>query len=64
MTNARVTKIIDEVYAQREEILTAFVAKYGCGPEEAVQVFQACPEGFRFWVEKRISSDHALEPGL
>jgi hypothetical protein len=52
------------VTAQREEILRAFVAKYGCGPEEAIQVFQAGPTGFKFWVEKQTSPDHHLEPGL
>lgn len=31
-------KIIAGVMDQREEILRAFVAKYGCGPEDVVQI--------------------------
>lgn len=33
-----VDKVVDGVVAQREEILRAFVAKYGFQPDEAVQV--------------------------
>ena len=35
-----VRKKIDEIYANREEILTAFIAKYGCHPDEIEQVCQ------------------------
>lgn len=44
-------KLIQKILAQREEILTAFVAKYGCGPEEAVQVQRQTDDGMRWWVE-------------
>jgi hypothetical protein len=44
--------LLQRIYAQREEILTAFVAKYGCGPEEAVQVQRMTPDGMRWWVER------------
>lgn len=32
-----IKSITDKIYEQREEIITAFIAKYGCGPEEIVQ---------------------------
>jgi hypothetical protein len=34
LTGARVPELLRQIYEQREEILTAFVAKYGCGPDE------------------------------
>ena len=48
----KVKERLQQIYAQREEILTAFVAKYGCGPEEAVQVQRQTPDGMRWWVER------------
>jgi hypothetical protein len=41
-------KMIDGIMAQREEILRAFVAKYGAEPDEIVQVCQ----GERWWIER------------
>ena len=40
---------VNEVAKMREEILTAFVAKHGFQPEEAVQV----SNGMHWWVEKK-----------
>lgn len=49
----RIRKIMDEIFAQREEILRAFIAKYGCGPEEVEQVVANTPEGSKWFVRKR-----------
>lgn len=47
-------KYVEEILANREEILRAFIAKYGCEPDEVVQVWQ----NEKWWVEKRkINSD-------
>lgn len=48
---------IRDVSANREEILRAFVAKYGFEPDEAVQVQQ----GGKWWVEKRVPNMTAEE---
>ena len=44
------------VHEQREEILRAFVAKYQCQPDDAVQAMQTTVEGdrhvTRYWIEK------------
>lgn len=45
--------IIHEILTQREEILRAFVAKYGFDPDEAVQVVQMDGPKQLFWVERR-----------
>lgn len=45
---------------QRDDILEAFVAKYGFGPEEAVQIEQKTEKGTMFHVVK-IHPDHAQE---
>ena len=44
---------IKELYATREEILKAFIAKYGCGPEEVTQIIQNTLEGTKWWVEMK-----------
>ena len=41
------------VMAQREEVLRAFIAKYGCHPDEVTQVVQNTMDGCVWHVEKR-----------
>jgi hypothetical protein len=51
---AAARRAIESCMAQREEILTAFVAKYGFQPEEAIQVEQRQLDGCSYWwVERR-----------
>lgn len=38
-----------EIMDQREEILFAFVAKYGCGPDELIQIEQRMNDGSTKW---------------
>jgi hypothetical protein len=46
--------IIRKVLEQRDEITRAFVAKYGCSADEAVQVQEPTPDGgMRWYVERR-----------
>src|SRR5438105_12963433 len=44
---ARAKEQYQEVEAQREEIMTAFVAKYGFEPDDVVQLYGKTPEGFQ-----------------
>jgi hypothetical protein len=53
LTGARVPELLRQISEQREEILTAFVAKYGCGPDECEQVVQRSPDGEKYWVRLR-----------
>lgn len=46
-------KAYNGIMAQRAEVLAAFVAKYGCGPDEVVQVERHTGTGTRWWVERR-----------
>jgi hypothetical protein len=46
----------EAIAAQREEILTAFVAKHGYHPEQAVQVVRQLPGGMRWHIEPRMDS--------
>ena len=51
-----VRKIQIEILAQREEILTAFIAKYGANPEDVIQVinYSRLNEGVISWhIERR-----------
>jgi hypothetical protein len=41
----------EEVNKQREEILKAFVAKYGCEPDQIVQYEQITGRGVKWWFE-------------
>ena len=40
---------LEKVSVQREEILTAFFAKYGCEPDEIVQLELRYPNGDITW---------------
>jgi len=40
---------VKEIMDQREEILTAFIAKYGYEPDEVVQIETVRPDGTRTW---------------
>lgn len=49
---------LKQAMAQREEILLAFVAKYGCHPDEIQQVELKYPDGKITWhVEKKVKLD-------
>jgi len=41
-----------KIIEQREEILSAFIAKYGCQPDEIVQVEQHTANGVRWYLVK------------
>jgi len=51
--------IIKAILRQREEIITAFIAKYGCGPEECYQTEQIMhnPLTHRWFVERKKSAE-------
>lgn len=48
---------IEAILAQREEILAAFVAKYGFDPDRAVQIEEDTPEGKRWYVRRRTDAE-------
>jgi hypothetical protein len=49
-------RAIESCLAQREEVLSAFIAKHGFHPEDAVQVEQRQPDGTSTWMIKRRST--------
>lgn len=48
-----IQEALERVRAQREEILEAFLAKYGCQPDEIVQIEKRTENGWRWWVERQ-----------
>jgi len=48
---------LKKIYSQREEVLTAFIAKYGFEPDRFVQVEQEMPNGTREWWVKRMTDE-------
>ena len=44
---------IEDIFRQREEILTAFIAKYGIDPEECEQVIEQGSNKTSWFVRKR-----------
>ena len=48
-----ITEIVEAIMAQREEVLRAFIAKYGFEPERAIQIEQLRPDGTRCWFVRR-----------
>lgn len=53
MFDTQTKETVKKIYAQREEILTAFVAKYGCEPDQVEQVLEMQPTKMIFYVQKR-----------
>jgi len=52
-----------EILAQRDEVLRAFIAKYKCQPDEAVQICQYDGTGKWTWrIDKRHSRHFATGP--
>ena len=51
-TDAATQKYL-QVMTQREEIITAFIAKYGCQPEDIVQVTRSDENCIRWYVTRR-----------
>jgi len=46
--------MLDRVYSQRQEILEAFIAKYGCEPDECEQIIISDINNvIRWFVRKR-----------
>ena len=46
-------ELINSILSQREEIVKAFIAKYGFAPEEAEQVCQQTSEGIIWFIRKK-----------
>lgn len=56
--SAEAVKAMRRVMEQREEIMEAFVAKYGFEPEDAVQIeFKTENGGFGWMIRKRTKKD-------
>lgn len=59
MSNNDFSKILNDtltrIMGQREEILTAFVAKYGCQPERVVQIEQTDEVGNTYWYVREMT---------
>ena len=48
------SEVTAEVMANREEILRAFIAKYGCEPDEIMQYEQLTANGMRWYVQHEL----------
>jgi chorismate mutase len=53
-------KISEKIHEQREEILEAFIAKYGCEPQDLVQIIQQTEEGIKFFVRVRTHEEKRM----
>lgn len=48
-----------DIISQRDEILIAFIAKYGCEPNECIQIEQQTPYG-RIWKVQRVPKQERI----
>jgi hypothetical protein len=55
--NEEIKNRLKEIYAQRDEILEAFIAKYGFEPDECEQVIQYTEDSIIFSIRRRIKDD-------
>jgi len=55
--NEAIKKTLEKIYAQREEILTAFIAKYGCDPDHVVQIEEYVYDGSTSWYVRKMSDE-------
>ena len=62
--NPNLEAAIHHVYAQREEILEAFMAKYGFEPDRIIQCQQTMPDGSIQWYVKRMTDEEMKERSL
>lgn len=46
-----------EIILQREEIITSFIAKYGCLPDEIIQIHQITPDGESRWIVRKMTEE-------
>ncbi len=54
----KLSLLLTRIHSQREEILTAFIAKYGCEPEECEQVVICSHDStIKWFVRKRPSKE-------
>lgn len=61
LLSSLVRQRIHEINSQREEILAAFVAKYGFEPDRAVQVEKKMDDGTTRWFVHRRSDEDMAE---
>jgi len=62
-TKARVFDEVRAIFTQREEILTAFIAKYGCEPDECVQTVRTVAPGHQEWsVQRKVRIETGYTP--
>jgi hypothetical protein len=54
-------EVINNILDQREEILKAFIAKWGYEPDEVEQVHEKQPYGDIYYIQKRETSDSRKE---
>lgn len=52
---------IRHIYGQREEILTAFIAKYGYEPDRLVQCEERTSNGMTRWYVRRFTDEEMAE---
>ncbi len=45
--------LITSIYEQREQIITGFIAQYGCKPDEIEQVVQYTGNEIKWFVRKK-----------
>jgi hypothetical protein len=48
--------IVNPILSQREEVLQAFIAKYGFDPDQAIQIEQRQPDGTTTWRIVRVGN--------
>lgn len=59
-----VRQTVDAVLSQREEVLRAFIAKYGFEPDRAIQIEQVWPDGKRIWYLRRMTDKEMLDKSM
>lgn len=60
----RLNDLIRSVHAQREEILKAFIAKYKCEPDQAIQVEVLMEDGTRRWFVRKKTDKEMTEESM
>lgn len=58
--NSLAHRKIEELLAQREEVLRAFIAKHGFEPDRAIQIEQRMPDGTTHWFIRRRTDEGAI----
>lgn len=64
MLEAQAKRAVAALMAQREEVIKAYIAKFGFQPEGTIQVEEIAPDGTHRWYLRKMNAEERKRAGL